>query len=265
MTNEGNRPARLWYEYRGQKEMIPPEFIYKIAMGSGYDISEAFFTYAFKKHGISIVDIQILYASDNRDKPVKDTTSASSAFIIASVKGRDKHGQEFCGDGEAGSENITNYQRKFPAGIAIKRAKVSMGKEFLSLTDLRFATDCRDFKVTFGEYEGQTIEDIAKKVEGVKTLRWISSKFQGDEVLKSKVNEFLSNYLVENSQPVIEVPTEEPLTAEQKKRISDFRAEKGVANLALSTIAREICGASFTWEKATKSQGDKILEHLKTR
>lgn len=205
-NDQNNRKARYWYEYAGEKHMVPEHYVYKIhpTKGGGSDISESFFTWAFNKHNISITDIDIVYSSEDRKpKPSsKDATAASSTFFIAIVKGKDKRGVEKVGDGESGNESITNFQRGFPAGLAIKRAKVNMGKEFFNLVDLKLAIDCRDATVEFGENKGKSLEQLSTNPQGVNTIRWIASeKFTGDDVLKMKAQEFVELYLQGGNQP----------------------------------------------------------------
>lgn len=197
MSNQ-QRKTRYIYDYNNEKYEVPDHFVYQIhgSKGGGYDINEAFFTWAFNKHGISIVDIQVIYANTDRTpKGDKNTHAASSTFYIATVKGRDKRQIEKVGDGESGNESITNFQRGYPAGLAIKRAKVNMGKEFFNLVDLKMATDSRDFTLEFGNDKGKTLEDLARTPQGMGTVQWLASdKFTGDGLLKLKAQEFLHLY-----------------------------------------------------------------------
>lgn len=196
------RKPRFWYEYGGERHMVPEHFVYKMhdTKGGGSDIGEAFFTWAFNKHSISIVDIKILYSSEDRSKTTKDQAVASNTFFVAMVRGKDKRGVEKVGDGEVGSESINNYQRGYPAGMAIKRAKVNMGKEFFNLVDLKYAMDCRDAVVEFGQDKGKTLETIAQAGNGINTIRWFASdKFNGDDMFKMKAQEFLAVYIDKTS------------------------------------------------------------------
>lgn len=192
---EITKKPRYIYEYLNERAEVPDRFVYQVHKG-GYDINEAFFTWAFNKHEISIVDIQILYAGEDRTvKGNKEQTAASSTFFIASVKGRDKRKVEKVGDGESGNESITNFQRGYPAGLAIKRAKVNMGKEFFNLVDLKSAMDCRDTVVEFGADKGKTLEELAKTSQGMNTIRWFASdKFTGDGNIKHKAQMFIELY-----------------------------------------------------------------------
>lgn len=192
---DNTKKPRFIYEYLNERAEVPDRFVYSVHKG-GYDINEAFFTWAFNKHEISIVDIQILYAGEDRTpKGSKEQTAASSTFFIATVKGRDKRKVEKVGDGESGNESVTNFQRGYPAGLAIKRAKVNMGKEFFNLVDLKAALDCRDAVVEFGQDKGKTLEDLSKTSQGMNSIRWMASeKFNGDGNLKYKAQEFLELY-----------------------------------------------------------------------
>lgn len=193
--SENTKKPRYIYEYMNERAEVPDRFVYSVHKG-GHDINEAFFTWAFNKHEISIVDIQILYANEDRaPKGSKDQSAASSTFFIASVKGRDKRRVEKVGDGESGAESITNFQRGYPAGLAIKRAKVNMGKEFFNLVDLKVALDCRDTTLDFGADKGKTLEELGRTSQGLGTIRWLASdKFSGDGNLKFKAQEYLELY-----------------------------------------------------------------------
>lgn len=194
-NNNRQKKPRFVYEYLNEQYEVPSHFIYQVHAG-GYDISEAFFTWAFNKHEISIIDIKILHTSENRQpKGDKSSTAASSTFFIASVTGRDKRKVEKVGDGESGAESITNFQRGYPAGLAIKRAKVNMGKEFFNLVDLKLAKDCRDTVVEFGQEKGKTIEEISRTAQGMNTISWMASEsFTGDGVIKLKATEFIEKH-----------------------------------------------------------------------
>lgn len=194
MSNQQKKP-RYVYEYNNQKYEVPQHFIYSVHNG-GHDINEAFFTWAFNIHDISIMDIQVVYANTDRTlKGDKKNSAASSTFFIATVTGQDKRKIIKVGDGESGNESITNFQRGYPAGLAIKRAKVNMGKEFFNLVDLKMALDCRDFTIEFGNEKGKTLEELSRTPQGIGTIQWLASdKFTGDGMLKLKAQEFLFLY-----------------------------------------------------------------------
>lgn len=194
MSNQQKKP-RYIYEYNNQKYEVPQHFIYSVHNG-GHDINEAFFTWAFNIHDISIMDIQVVYANTDRTlKGDKKNSAASSTFFIATVTGQDKRKIIKVGDGESGNESITNFQRGYPAGLAIKRAKVNMGKEFFNLVDLKMALDCRDFTIEFGNEKGKTLEELSRTPQGIGTIQWLASdKFTGDGMLKLKAQEFLFLY-----------------------------------------------------------------------
>lgn len=207
MTAQNGKKPRLVYEYRNEEHEIPQRYIYQIhqSKGGGFDISESFFTWAFNKHEISIVDIQVLYSNPDRTpKGNKDTVAASSTFYIATVKGRDKKNMEKVGDGESGNESITNFQRGYPAGLAIKRAKVNMGKEFFNLVDLKLAIDCRDIVVPNGKDKGKTLEELAQTPQGQNNIRWFAGPdFNAgpEETFKYKAQQFCERYLGGSPMP----------------------------------------------------------------
>lgn len=300
--SENTKKPRYIYEYMNERAEVPDRFVYSVHKG-GYDINEAFFTWAFNKHEISIVDIQILHAGEDRTpKGNKDQTAASSTFFIASVKGRDKRRVEKVGDGESGNESITNFQRGYPAGLAIKRAKVNMGKEFFNLVDLKAAMDCRDATLEFGADKGKSLEELARTSQGMNTIRWIvSEKFTGDGNLKHKALEFLELYgsgspatpqvspqvnrntqsgvqlntepqgnqqQSQQSQQVNNVPlpnhqtTTPMMTAEQKELLGVYRKKKFLTDQQITTIAHDLFGATFSWKTATAKMADEYLMRL---
>lgn len=292
------KKPRFWYEYSGERLRVPDHFVYTMheSKGGGADIGEAFFTWAFNKHNISIVDIKILYSSQDRSVAEKNNTAASNTFFVASVRGKDKRGVEKVGDGEVGAESITKFQRGYPAGLAIKRAKVNMGKEFFNLVDLNYATDCRDSTVEFGQDKGKTLETLAQTPNGINTIRWFASeKFNGDDLFKAKAQEFLSLYIDKtgqtqpmnqvttstsnqtnqtipttshqvqtSSQSMTHATTHQPvkMSKEQLDTMGSYRNKYFLTNAQITEIATQLFGQGFTWKNATYDQGQAFLSHL---
>lgn len=300
MANNEKTP-RYWFEYNGEKHLVPPEYVYQLhpTKGGGYDISAAFFSWAFNKFNISIVGYETLYANQMdlrpaaKSKEEKAEVPTGIVYFAVLCRGRDKRGIEKCGVGEVGNESITNFQRGFPYGIAAKRARVNMGKEFFGLTDLNHALDCRDHKVTFGEFNGKTLAEIASTSRGVEAIKWFASdKFQGEPVLKGKAREFCEMYLNKGNTPnpnqndntnkqnpsntnsksqgnrppaqTNNNPAGERrgLTKEQKEKLSRYRDGKKVDIKEITKIAVNAIGNNFSWDTITEEQGNILLNKL---
>lgn len=306
LANNEKTP-RYWFEYNGEKHLVPTEYVYQLhpTKGGGYDISAAFFSWAFNKFNISIVGYETLYANQMdlrpaaKSKEEKAEVPTGIVYFAVLCRGRDKRGIEKCGVGEVGNESITNFQRGFPYGIAAKRARVNMGKEFFGLTDLNHALDCRDYKVTFGEFNGKTLAEIASTSRGVEAIKWFASdRFQGEPVLKAKAKEFIEKYInnqnkkdtpQNQSQP--QNPPQNPqnqnqqnqqsqqnkpagntgnanagnrrgLTNEQKEKLSRYRDRKKIDIKEITKIAVTTIGNNFSWDTITEEQGNIILNKL---
>lgn len=290
MANE--RAPRYWFEYNGEKHLVPPEYVYQLhpTKGGGYDISAAFFSWAFNKFNISIVGYETLYANQTDLRPAAKTKEEKAqvptgiVYFAVLCKGRDKRGIEKSGIGEVGNESITNFQRGFPYGIAAKRARVNMGKEFFGLTDLNHALDCRDYKVTFGEFNGQTLAQICSTARGIEAVKWFASdKFQGDPILKAKAREVVEKYLnktntdntnktddsqsqTQNTQTQQNKPAntgnKRGLTNEQKEKLSRYRDGKKVDIKDITRVAISAIGDNFSWDTITEEQGNILLNKL---
>lgn len=323
MSNQNERAARFWYEYNGERFEVPPQYVYQLhpSKGGGYEINAAFYTWAFNQHGISIMSYNTIHANQSdlrpaaKSKEEKNKIPTGVVYFAVECVGKDRKGIMKTGTGEVGNESITNFQRGFPFGIAAKRAKVNMGKEFFNLTDTNYAMDCRDFKVPFGEYQGRTLGDLANDPRGVNTIRWMASdKFTGDPVLKFKTQEMIDNFLDKGNNQNQQRPNNQqqsnqqqgtgqqqnnqqqgtgqqqnnqqqgtgqqqkspqqsnqgqnpngnipPLTNEQKNAINRYRNEKNVTNEVLHQVVAELFGDNFSWNTATKEQGNTILKVL---
>lgn len=214
---QSQKLPRVWYSYNGVQYLVPPQFVYRLheSKGGGFDINAAFFTWAFNAHGISIVSYDTIYSDQSNLKPIskaeKGATCAGTIFFAVACKGRDKRGFERVGVGEVGNESITPFQRAFPFGIASKRAKVSMGKEFFNLVDLKYATDCRDFVVDFGEYKDCTLAEVCKTDKGKNSVRWFASdSFNANPILKQKAQEVVKYYLDKTEPAPVDGHTQQP-------------------------------------------------------
>lgn len=304
------KAPRYWYEYNGQKHLVPSEFVYKLyeGKGGGHDINAAFFSWAFNKHDISIIDYKTLYANQTDlrlgAKSKEDKANIPTGIVYFSVmcKGKDKRGVEKVGVGEVGNESITNFQRGFPFGIAAKRARVNMGKEFFGLTDLNYAIDCRDYEIDFGDQKGKTLNEVCKTKEGINTVRWYASdKFTGSPVLKAKAKELVEKYIdkqnhstpnqnngnTQNAGQTQKPQTNNrpqnqntntntnntqsektgisPLTKEQKDAFATYRDGKSVPMTEITNIGNLVTNNNFSWKTATKEQGDKMLAKLEQK
>lgn len=199
------RLPRFWWEYRGQRETIPEQYVYRLNQGDGADIRvEAFTDYLFRKFDISIIDSRILWGMEDRPprinrsaKDWKDQRGASPTYFVAAVTLRDPKGRVVSDVGEAGEENITNYTRAYPASQAHKRALVNAGKQMFGLTNLRMAIDARDYDVpqaqAYGKFQGMMLEDVAQSQEGRQEIMlWASDRFTSDNVLQFKAREYLA-------------------------------------------------------------------------
>lgn len=219
------KKPRIWYRYNKNKYLVPERFIYEMhkSRGGGFEISVDFYTWAFNEYGISITGYETLYGNQDiltkfpKDKEeqatYKDEVASGVVFFAVKCIGRDKRGIVHTGCGEVGNESINNFQRGYPYGLATKRAKINMGKEFFELSNVKLAIDARDFIVNYGNYKGKnlTISEIYKRdvsfVEKLEDDTFNTFGQADNELLHTKAKEYIS--LVREYKELKQIPADD--------------------------------------------------------
>ena len=264
----------MTYYYGTEEYSIPLRHIYNIneSQGGGVDLLASFFTEAFRKHNVSIIEYKTLFANTGNilTKEQSKKMQAAQTYYVVECIGVDQWGRKVVGIGEVSAETITNYQRKYPYNLAAKRARTSMGKEIFGITDVKMAIDCRDYIIPAGKHKGKTIEEVAKI--DINTLNWMKSNDfnSNDQSLKPKIEEYFEKYLNKNNNNQnrnnqnpdnINEINEKNEKKRAMLKLEEIKTNKNLTNKLINQVAKkEIEG--FSWKTANSQQVYKLIEKL---